>query len=88
MSHHVYAMHHRRGRPWSARLFRFDSPILRGLRAHRDPRRWTFVPPQRVAGLAARTDARRAWRYEGPGVWSAPLGAWRSLRWRVLGTRG
>lgn len=85
MTKHVYAIHHRRGRLLSARLFRFDSPILRGLRAHRDPRRWIFVPPQRVAALASRADARRGWKYEGPGVWSTPMGAWSSIRWRLAG---
>lgn len=81
----VYALQWPAGRPFSGRLFRFQAPVQRSIWMARGEARWRAVPHGPVRALAARLDARQAWRYEGPGVWSARLGPWRSAWWCLRG---
>jgi hypothetical protein len=82
-----YAVHFPPGRPLGARLHRFHQASIRTIRAAAAPSEWRAVPPSKVRRVAARADAARRWRYEGPGAWSTPLGPLRSL-WLRLGRHG
>lgn len=79
----VYAVHFPPRRPWAARLYRFRSPGVRGFRMERKPRRWRAPREAAALALAAVGDREKRWRYEGPGVWSMPVGALRGVWWRL-----
>lgn len=80
---HAYAVHFPAGGLSGARLHRFRAASLRSLRMSGDPARWRAVGAQRVGRFAARADARKAWRYEGPGAWSTRVGPFRCAWWRL-----
>lgn len=81
----AYAIHRPAGKPLGARVFRFRSSAIRGIRMEREPGRWQAVSEDKVRRLVERADARKGWKYEAPGVWSVRLGALRSLAWRARG---
>lgn len=69
------------------RLFKFHASVLRARWTAGEPRRWREPPARGASRLADRADARKGWRYEGPGVWSAPVGLLRALWWRLRARR-